>query len=102
MVQPGDVVMAGDVLAVLAHDNEQMVYDRATLNLQLAELQKQDVVKPVDQSAIEVAEANLKSAQGAYLGIQNAVSPSDLQAAQLRYQQALDQKALAEKALTDA
>src|SRR5689334_19992620 len=63
LVQPGDTVMAGDVLAVLAHDNEQMTYDRAVLNLQLAELQKQDVIKPVDQSAIEVAKANLKSAQ---------------------------------------
>jgi HlyD family secretion protein len=101
-VQPGDAVMAGDVLAVLAHDNEQMTYDRAVLNLQLAELQKQDVTKPVDQSAIEVAEANLKSAQGAYLGIQNAVSPTDLQAAELRYQQALDTKAQAEKARVDA
>ncbi|MEP6985844.1 MAG: efflux RND transporter periplasmic adaptor subunit [Chloroflexota bacterium] len=102
MVQPGDVVKVGDVLAVLAHDNEQMNYDRAVLNLQLAQLQKQDVIKPVDQSAIEVAEANLKSAQGAYLGIQNAVSPSDLQAAQLRYQQALDLKAQAEKSRTTA
>lgn len=102
MVQPGDTVRAGDVLAVLVHDNEQMNYDRAVLNLQLAQLQKQDVIKPVDQSAIEVAEANLKSAQGAYLGIQNAVSPSDLQAAQLRYQQALDLKTQAEKARTTA
>ncbi len=102
MVQPGDEVMSGDVLAVLAHDIEQVAYDRAVLNLQLAELKKQDVIKPVDQSAIEVAEANLKSAQGAYLGVQNAVSPSDLQAAQLRYQQALDLKAQADKARTDA
>jgi RND family efflux transporter MFP subunit len=102
MVQPGDTVMAGDVLAVLAHDDEQMAYDRAVLNLQLANLQKQDVIKPVDPSAIEVAEANLKSAQGAYLGIQNSVSPSDLQAAQLRYQQALDLKAQADKARTTA
>ncbi len=102
MVRPGDAVIAGDVLAVLAHDNEQVAYDRAVLNLQLAELKKQDVIKPVDQSAIEVAEANLKSAQGAYLGIQNAVSPSDLQVAQLRYQQALDLKAQADKARADA
>lgn len=102
LVNAGDAVIAGDILAVLAHDNEQMAYDRAVLNLQLAELQKQDVIKPVDQSAIAVAEANLKSVQGAYLGIQNAVSPSDLQAADLRYQQALDLKTQAEKARTNA
>ena len=102
MVNSGEAVVAGDVLAVLVHDNEQVAYDRAVLNLQLAELQKQDVIKPVDQSAIEIADANLKSAQGAYLGIQNAVSPADLQAAELRYQQALDLKAQSEKARTNA
>ncbi len=102
LVQQGDAVLKGDVLATLVHDNEQLAYDRAVLNLQLAELQKQNVIKPVDESAIRVAEANLKSAQGAYLGIQNAVSPADLQAAELRYQQALNAKSLAEKARTDA
>ncbi len=102
LVQQGDAVLKGDVLATLVHDNEQLVYDRAVLNLQLTELQKQDVIKPVDESAIKVAEANLKSAQGAYLGIQNAVSSTDLQAAELRYQQALDAKAQAEKARTNA
>ncbi|MBI1280242.1 MAG: efflux RND transporter periplasmic adaptor subunit [Anaerolineaceae bacterium] len=101
-VQQGDTVQKGDVLATLVQDNEQLAYDRAVLNLQLAELQKQDVLKPVDDSAIRVAEANLKSAQGAYLGIQNAVSPTDLQAAELRYQQALAAKAQAEKARTNA
>jgi len=101
-VQQGDFVQKGDVLATLVHDNEQVVYDRAVLNLQLAELQKQDVIKPVDESAIRVAEANLKSAQGAYLGIQNTVSPTDIQAAELRYQQALDAKVQAEKARLNA
>src|SRR6185369_13426183 len=41
MVQPGDAVMAGDVLVVLVHNTEQMAYERAVLNLQLAELEKQ-------------------------------------------------------------
>lgn len=102
MIQPGDVVQKGDVLAALDHQNEQLAYDRAVLGLKLAELQRQNVVKPVDESDIRIAEANLKSAQGAYLGIQNAVAPSDLQAAALRYQQALDLKAQAQKARTDA
>ena len=102
LVQQGDAVLKGDILAILVHDNEQLAYDSAVLNLRLAELQKQNVIKPVDESAIRVAEANLKSAQGAYLGIQNAVSPTDLQAAELRYQQALDAKAQAEKARTNA
>lgn len=102
MVQPGDMVQKGDVLATLDHQDEQLAYDRAVLSLKLAELQRQNVIKPVDESDIRIAEANLKSAQGAYLGIQNAVAPSDLQAAELRYRQALDFKAQAEKARTDA
>ena len=102
LVQQGDMVAAGDVLATLVNDDEQLVYDRAVLNLQLAELQRQDVIKPVDASDIAAAEANLKSAQGAYLSIQNAVSPEDLQAAELRYQQALDAKTRAETERTNA
>ncbi len=102
MVQPGDVVQKGDVLATLDHENEQLAYDRAVLSLKLAQLQRQNVIKPVDESDIRIAEANLKSAQGAYLGIQNAVAPSDLQAAELRYRQALDLKTQAQKARTDA
>lgn len=88
-VQPGDLVAAGDVLAQQASDNEQFAYSRSLLSVQLAELQKQDLLEPADDGAVRVAEANLAAAWGAYLGIQNAVSPSDIQAAELRYQQAL-------------
>ncbi len=101
-VQPGDSVMAGDVLAALVQDDEQLTYERALLNLQLAKLQFQDVTEPVDESATRVAEANLRSAQAAYLSIQNAVSPEDLQSAELRYQQALDAKTRAESERTNA
>jgi len=102
LVQTGDMVAAGDVLATLVNNDEQLAYDRAVLNLQLAELQRQDVIKPVDASDIAAAEANLKSAQGAYLSIQNAVSSEDIQAAELRYQQALDAKTRAESERTNA
>lgn len=101
-VKQGDSVIAGDVLATLVQDDEQLTYERSLLNLQLAELQLQDVTEPVDESAIRVAEANLRSAQAAYLSIQNAVSPEDLQVAELRYQQALDAKTRAESERTNA
>lgn len=102
LVQPGDLVVSGDVLATLVQDDEQLTYDRTVLNLQLAELQRQDITKPVDESAIAIAEANLKSAQGAYLSIQNAVSSEDIQAAEMRYQQALDAKTRAQTERTNA
>jgi len=88
LAQPGDTVFAGDVLARQASDNEQIAYDRATLAVQLAELRKQDLLEPADDSDIRIAEANVDSAWGAYLGIQNAVTPEDLQAAEIKYQQA--------------
>lgn len=102
VAQPGDMVAAGDILAKLASDDEQIAYDRALLGLQLAELQKQDLTEPVDESSIRIAEANLNSAWGAYLGIQNAVAPADLQSAELRYQQALDAVTDAQKVRTTA
>lgn len=88
LVQPGDTVFAGDVLARQVSDTEQIAYNRAALAVQLAELQKQDLLEPSDDSDVKIAEANVTSAWGAYLGIQNAVTPEDLQAAQLKYDQA--------------
>jgi HlyD family secretion protein len=88
LVQSGDYVLAGDVLARLDQQSEQLAYDQAVLQLELANLQREDLLEPVDEDDIRIAQANVDSAWGAYLGIQNAVSPEDLQAAELRYQQA--------------
>jgi HlyD family secretion protein len=88
LVQSGDYVLAGDVLGRLDQESEQLAYDQAVLQLELANLQREDLLEPVDEDDIRIAQANLDSAWGAYLGIQNAVSPEDLQAAELRYQQA--------------
>lgn len=88
LAEPGDTVFAGDVLARQASDSEQIEYNRAALAVQLAELQKQDLLEPSDDSDVKIAEANVTSAWGAYLGIQNAVTPEDIQAAELKYQQA--------------
>lgn len=88
LVQPGDVVAAGDVLARLSSEDEQLTYERALQSLQLAQLQKEQLLEPVSEGDLAVAQANVDSAWGAYLGIQNAVSQEDIQAAELRYQQA--------------
>lgn len=88
LVQPGDSVKAGDVLARQGIEREQIAYDSALLSLQLAELQKQQLLEPTDDSQIRIAEANVDSAWGAYLGIQNAVAPEDIEAAQIQYDRA--------------
>jgi HlyD family secretion protein len=86
LVQPGDVVSEGEVLARLASEREQIAYEQAVLSLQLAELQKQQLLEPVDEADIRIAEANVNSAWGAYLGLQNAVAPEDIEAAQIQYE----------------
>jgi len=91
LVQAGDIVRAGDVLARLESNDEQIALERAQLSLQLAELEKEDLLQPPDAGDIAIAEAQLNSAWGAYLGLQNSVAPEDIQAAELRYQQALGQ-----------
>jgi HlyD family secretion protein len=89
LVQPEDSVFAGDVLARQASDSETIEYNRTSLAAQLAELQKQDLLEPSDDSEVRIAEANVDSAWGAYLGIENSVTPEDIRAAELKYQQAL-------------
>jgi len=98
LVSPGDKVSQGDIVARLANDAERIAYDRTLLSLQMAELDLQDLLSPVDEADIRVAEANVNSAWGNYTGIQNAVSAEDIQAAELRYQQAQDALAEAQHA----
>jgi HlyD family secretion protein len=90
LVNPGDQVAAGDVLVRLANDSQRIAYERALLGLQMAELELQDLLSPVDDADIRIAEANINSAWGSYSSIQNAATEQDIQAAELRYQQALD------------
>ncbi len=89
-VSPNDEVSSGDILMRLSNDAERIAYERALLQLQKAELELQDLLSPVDEAEIRIAEANINSAWGSYASIQNAVSEEDLRAAELRYQQALD------------
>jgi HlyD family secretion protein len=90
LVSPGDHVAAGDVLARLSNDSQRIAYERALLGLQMAELELQDLLSPVDEADIRVAEASINSAWGSYTSLQNVASAQDIQAAELRYQQALD------------
>ncbi|MBL8161387.1 MAG: efflux RND transporter periplasmic adaptor subunit [Anaerolineae bacterium] len=99
LVQPDQVVAAGTVLARLASENEQIALERAQLALTLAQLEKDDLMQPLDEGDLAIAQANLDSAWGAYLGIQNSISTEDVQRAQLRYEQAqaAEQAALDER-----
>jgi HlyD family secretion protein len=87
-VKPGDVVHKGDVLVRQDSTIEQIALDQAKQQLTLAQLQKEDATRPPDELDIKVAQANLNSAWGAYQSLQDAVTPEDIQAAELKYKQA--------------
>jgi HlyD family secretion protein len=88
MVSEGDTVQAGDVLARLDDDAQQIALQQAALGVQLAILQKDQLLAGPDEAQIAVAEANVNSAMGAVRSIQNAVPPEQIEAAQLAYEQA--------------
>jgi HlyD family secretion protein len=89
VVETGDYVVAGDVLARLVDETQRIDYEQAQLALERANNALTDLLGPMDENDIQVAQANLTSAQGTYTSIANGVTPADIEAAQLRYDQAL-------------
>ena len=96
IVQEGDTVSAGDVLAWQDDNLQKIALQQAQLSLQLAQLQKDKLLAGPDVSQLVVAQANVDSAMGAVRSVQNAVSPDTLHAAELSYQQAQDALASAQ------
>jgi HlyD family secretion protein len=88
LVQEGDFVEAGTPLVQLKNRAEVIAFEQANLNYESAVRQYQDLLV-VDEDEITIAEANLNSARGSYTSVANAVSPEDIAAAELQYQQAL-------------
>lgn len=89
LVESGDSVNAGDVIARLDSTAAQVAYDQAALNLERARISQQDLYEPPTDEAIRAANANIASAQAAYSEIANG-SSSEIQSAQYRYEQALN------------
>jgi HlyD family secretion protein len=86
--EAGDYVLAGEVLAQQENTVQQNAVQQAQLALQMAELQKQKLLTGPDEGQIRIAEANLQAAQSAAAGIASAVSPEEILALELAYQQA--------------
>jgi HlyD family secretion protein len=83
-----DYVLAGDLLLRLENDLQRIRYEQAVLLLEQAELAYQDVLV-VDETAVTVAQVAVDAALGAYYSVNSAVAASDIQAAEIAYQQAL-------------
>jgi len=82
--------------------SEELALAAAQLDYALALLRKEQITNPDNSDRVRIAEAQLQSAWGSYIGLQNAVAPGDLQAAELRYQQAIDAHTRAIEARTTA
>ncbi|MFN8529877.1 MAG: efflux RND transporter periplasmic adaptor subunit [Anaerolineae bacterium] len=93
--QAGDFVQAGEVLARQSDDAQRIALEQAQLALDLATLQRDQLMAGPDEGQLQVAQANIDAAEAALYSIQNAVSAGDLQAAQLSYDAAV-------QSLTDA
>ncbi|MDX2137095.1 MAG: efflux RND transporter periplasmic adaptor subunit [Chloroflexota bacterium] len=91
LVRVGDTVQQGDVLARLDTTNQQIVFDQAMLLYEQAQILVQELRNSPTTAELTAAEAALTGAQGAYAAVTQSVSPEDIQAAELRYQQALQQ-----------
>lgn len=81
-------VVAGDELVYLENDIQRITYEQAALGVTRAELDYEDLIT-VDDTQIALAQAGVDSATGQFLGIVSAVTPADIEAADLQYQQAL-------------
>jgi HlyD family secretion protein len=87
-VQQDAYVLAGDELVRLENESQRIAYDQALLALTDAQLAYTDL-ETVDEDEILLAQAAVDSAEGQYYSAVTAVSPADIEAADLRYQQAL-------------
>lgn len=101
-VQQGDVVLAGDPLAQQRNETQRIAYEQAELAVELARLRLQDLLQPVDEADVRIAQANLDSAWGAYNAIANSASEEDIRAAELQYEQALAALEAAREVRVDA
>jgi HlyD family secretion protein len=90
LVKTGDYVRAGDVIVRLTNETQRIDYEQARLALEKANNSLTDLLGPVDENDIQVAEANVVSAQGSYTSAANSVSEADIEQAQLRYDQAVN------------
>jgi HlyD family secretion protein len=88
LVQEGDYVLAGDVLVQQVDDTQRIAYEQALIALDMANIKLQDLLEPVDEDDIRIAEANVRSAWAAVQSAQDVVSPEEQRAAELSIQQA--------------
>lgn len=85
-VQQGDFVAKDTPLLRLENEAQRLAYEQAILDLQKAELQYTQLLAPVDDDTVAIAQASLDNARAQYNSIANAVTSDDIRTAELTYQ----------------
>jgi HlyD family secretion protein len=88
LVQEGQTVQAGQVLARQDSAAQQLALQQAQANLKVAQLALERLLSAVDPRDIQIAEAQVKAAEGAYRALFAAITPQTIQAAAAQYEQA--------------
>ncbi|MBC8100692.1 MAG: efflux RND transporter periplasmic adaptor subunit [Armatimonadetes bacterium] len=89
-VQPGDYLFAGESLVRLDNATQVIARDQALLALDKAQVQYDAAIAPVSPEDTAIAQSNVDAAWGTYLSATNAVTDDDIRAAELAYEQALN------------
>ncbi len=102
LVEAGQAVQAGEVLARLDGEAQRIAVEQAELGLRIAQLNLEALLEPPSERELEVAQANVNSAWAAYVDLRdNSLDPETLRVAELRYEQALAAVQDAEQAYRD-
>lgn len=91
LVQLGQTIKAGDVLARLESTNQQLSFDQAMLAYEQAQIAVQELLNSPTEAELTAAQAALTAAQGSYAASVQTTTPEEIAAAEIRYQQAQQQ-----------
>jgi len=88
LVQSGDLVKAGQVLVRLDTADLQLALVQAESALEIAKLQRQQLLDGPSEDDINIAKANLRAANAAAYDLQKGAGEEEVKIAQLQYDQA--------------
>ncbi|MDZ4766032.1 MAG: efflux RND transporter periplasmic adaptor subunit [Chloroflexota bacterium] len=98
----GDFVLEGDVLAEVENEPQQIAYTQAELAVELAEMQKAQLLEGADEGQIRIAQANIDAARAAAASVAGFVSADEIRALELQVAQSQSALESAQRARTTA
>jgi HlyD family secretion protein len=102
LVEEGDQVQEGQVLALLDDTALRLLVVQAEAGLRAAQLSLDQALAPPSDRDLDLAQANIEAARGAYTALFAPFSRDAVRAAELRYEQALAAAQAAEQRQRDA